>query len=137
MPHSSFCGGGVGIKIIRAWGCCEVGDGVVSGVGVISGIGVVSGVRIPLLEEGMGQGDIGRAQSTISHGRSHRGTPKGAGSISPVSRPWVLLGWDLPPHFEVEILILAVGAPKRGEGLGPKLGAAPKSWLDDGEDLHQ
>lgn len=134
MPHSSFWRGGVGIKIIRAWGCCEVGDGVVSGVGVISE------VRIPLLGEGMGQGDMGRAHNTICHGRSHRGTPKGGGSISPVSRPWVLLGWDLPPHFEVEILILAVGAPKKGEGLGPvgaKLGAAPKSWMEDGEDLHQ
>lgn len=60
----------------------------------------------------MGQGDMGTAQSTME---GATGGPQKVVGAS-VARPWVLLGWDLPPHFEVEILILAVGAPK---GLGP------------------
>lgn len=75
------------MKIIRARGCCEVGDGVINGVG------------IPLREEGMGQGEMGRAQSTISHGRSHRGTPKGGEGITPCVQAVGAAGLGLAPTF--------------------------------------
>lgn len=55
---------------MRAWGCSEVGEGVVSGVGVINGVG------IPCTEEGVGQGDVRRARVTISN----RGTPNVLGA---------------------------------------------------------
>lgn len=71
------------------------------------GVGSGAGVGIALMEERMGQGE------SPEHHFPGKEPPQN------VSRPWVLLGWDFPPRFEVEMLILAVGAPERGQGLGP------------------